>query len=161
GSSIANEIPKTKLGENTVMLDSWVSVCAAAEGCYGVLKSEDTSKAVKNKNGLLQNQDTSAGIPVKIHDGFYFASPLSAVTLFGLDSALNAVFKNKNVKSNGQVFSTDNGSWASFGGAVGYPPHNRVLIAQLTTNGELSFELNIQLGIPGGGVENYVARNPE
>jgi hypothetical protein len=34
------------------------------------------------------------------------------------------------------------------------------LIAQITTDGDFSFELNIQIGTPYGGVENYVAKNP-
>lgn len=160
GAVTANEIPKIRLTENTVMLDSWVSVGAAAEGCYGILKADDTTKAIINADGLLQNEDAKAGVPIKKCDGFYPARLMSVVTLFGLDSALTAVFKNQNSKSKGQVFATDNGSWASFGGAIGPPPHNKVLIAQLTTNGELSFELNIQIGTPTGGVENYVARNP-
>jgi hypothetical protein len=34
------------------------------------------------------------------------------------------------------------------------------LIGQVTTDGELSFELNIQIGTPEGKVQRYVARNP-
>ena len=38
---------------------------------------------------------------------------------------------------------------------------NRVLIAQITTDGVFEFELNIQIGTPTKGVsQNYVARNP-
>ena len=36
-----------------------------------------------------------------------------------------------------------------------------VLIAQLTTNGKLSFELNLQIGTPTGGTIQFVAKNPE
>src|SRR5205085_9051099 len=85
GAAIANEIPGEKLEENTVSLDSWLSVGAAAGNAYAVLKSEDTSKVIINKDGLLQNTNASAGIPVKIHDGFYYAHPLSVVTTFGID----------------------------------------------------------------------------
>jgi hypothetical protein len=38
--------------------------------------------------------------------------------------------------------------------------NNRILIGQVTTDGELSFELNIQIGTPEGKVQRYVARNP-
>src|SRR5258706_1077952 len=160
GAAIANNIPRKKLEESTVMLDSWLSVGAAAENYYALLKSDDTSGAMINKDGLLQNENSLAGIPIKVRDGLSPAYPLSVVTLFGIDSTLLDMFKNTNTKSKGRVFSTDNGSWASFGGAIGPHPQNRVLIAQMTTDGEFSFELNIQIGTPSGGVENYVARNP-
>jgi hypothetical protein len=161
GAAVANEIPGEKLEENTVSLDSWLSVGAAARNQYAILKSDDTSKAIVNKDGLLKNTDASAGMPLKNRDGFFTAYPLSVVTMFGLDStSLMSVFGKTNSNAKGQVFKTDNGSWASFGGAVGPPPQNKVLIAQLTTDGELSFELNIQIGTPGGSVENYVAHNP-
>jgi hypothetical protein len=68
------------------------------------------------------------------------------------------VFGNSTV---GNLFSTDNGSWAALGGATGPDANsNKVLIAQLTTDGILTFKLNLQLGTPGGGTENYVAENP-
>ncbi len=160
GAAVANDVPKSKLEEGTVMLDSWLSVCAGGQNMLAVLKSEDTSKPILNKDGLLQNADTSAGIPINIRDGLYPATLVPIVTMFGMDSALLSIFNKTNTKMRGQVFSTDNASWASFGGTIGATPENRVLITQITTDGELSFELNIQIGVPGGGVENYVARNP-
>ena len=33
------------------------------------------------------------------------------------------------------LFSTRDGAWASYGGSVGPQPENRILIAQLTTDG--------------------------
>ena len=71
------------------------------------------------------------------------------------------MFFKKNISTDeGQAFITDNGSWASFGGSIGLDSTNRVLIAQVTTDGEFGFELNLQLGTPYGGVENYVAKDP-
>ena len=34
---------------------------------------------------------------------------------------------------------------------------NKVLIAQITTNGKLTFKLNIQIGTPSGGYQQFVA----
>ena len=83
------------------------------------------------------------------------------VNYFGIDSTLLDVFKSENSISNGQQFFTENGSWH----VLVVPPvrdsSNCVLIAQITTNGKFSFELNIQIGTPTGNVENYVARNPK
>lgn len=160
GAAVANYISSDKLTDNTLMLDSWLSVGAAAENYIGILKSDDTSKPLVNSDGLLRNADSSTGIPLNVRDGMFQTHPVSVVTLFGIDSAMLSMFGKKNSDIMGQVFSTDNGSWASFGGSIGVHPMNRVLIAQLTTDGELSFQLNIQIGTPDGKVENYVAENP-
>src|SRR5262249_32953181 len=96
GAAVANNVPEIRLKENTVMLDSWLSVGAAAENSYAVLKSEDTAKAIVNKDGLLQNADPSAGIPIKTHVGFYHASPMSIVTTFGIDSTQLSIFGKTN-----------------------------------------------------------------
>ncbi|GDX52216.1 hypothetical protein LBMAG27_12630 [Bacteroidota bacterium] len=160
GAAIANYISSDKLKSNTLMVDSWLSVGAAAENYIGMLKSDDTEKPLANSDGLLHNADSSTGIPLNVRDGMFQTHPVSVVTLFGIDSAMLSLFGKKNSDAKGQVFSTDNGSWASFGGSIGVHPMNRVLIAQLTTDGELSFQLNIQIGTPDGKVENYVAENP-
>jgi hypothetical protein len=160
GALTANDVKKSQLSDHTVMLDSWLSVGAAAQSMIGILKNEDTSKAIINTDHILQNTNPEAGIPLKERDGMYDASPVSVVTFFGIDSTMLSIFDKQNLKTNGQTFSTENGSWASFGGAIGPLPGNKVLIAQITTDGIFSFELNIQIGTPEGKVENYVARNP-
>ena len=67
-------------------------------------------------------------------------------------------FNNDSTASN---FTTNDGAWAALGGVKGPTPENRVLIAQLTTNGKLSFGLNVQIGTPTGGFVQFVAKNPE
>ena len=156
GAVIPNVIPDRNLKDNTVMLDSWLSVGGASESNLGILKSEDTGiETTINADHLLQNADPKAGIPVKTRDGF-IAGKVEQVTSFGIDSAIH-VFNNRTI---GNLFSTRNGSWACMNGSVGPTTENRVLIAQLTTDGILSFELNIQIGTPDHQVENYVAKNP-
>jgi len=82
------------------------------------------------------------------------------LTTVGITTEI-AMFDNQNDATNGPVFSTFNGSWASLIGSTGFDPVlNQVLIAQITTNGVFSFELNIQIGTPTGGVEQYVALSP-
>ncbi|MEO8149681.1 MAG: hypothetical protein ABI723_18730 [Bacteroidia bacterium] len=162
GATTANDIPWQQLNNNTVMLDSWLSVGAGSAGNYGILKVEDdTARTVVNTDipQVLQNANPLAGIPLKDRDGLKAASPQSVVSIFGIENEIR-IFGNKNDRANGKAFSTTNGSWASFGGAIGPNPNNKVLIAQLTTDGALSFELNIQLGASDGAVENYVAKNP-
>jgi hypothetical protein len=164
GATISNAISKNQLKNNTVMLDSWLSVGAGSEDCFAVLKTDDDGlKTIVNTDvpQHLQNTDERAGIPLKIQDGLISMAYQSIVTLFGIDSAAAIFFGNKNDGRNGPVFSTSNGSWASFGGSIGHMPGtNKVLIAQITTDGKFSFELNIQIGTPSGGTQNFVARNP-
>lgn len=151
---------KTQAKNNTVMLDSWLTVGAACQGNYGVLKTADDGVAtVINADGVLQNNDPNAGIPISVEDGMITGTP-AQVTAVGITNEI-AVFDAQNDGTNGPVFSTSNGSLACLGGAVGPDSAtNHVLIAQITTDGTLCFDLNIQIGTPGGGVENYVAMNP-
>jgi hypothetical protein len=151
---------KNQAKDNTVMLDTWVSVGAACSGNFGVLKSADDGVATNtNNDGVLQNNAAAAGIPLTQQDGLLLVTGLSPqpVTTLGIDAQL-ALFDAENA---GPVFSTFDGSWAALQGATGPNPEtNQVLIAQITTDGTLTFELNIQIGTPSGGVERYVASNP-
>lgn len=153
---------KTQVANNTVMLDSWLSVGAACNGNYGILKSEDDgmTNVVNSENPqVLQNADPSIGIPLNVQDGLIAGTP-EQVTAVGITSEL-AVFDNQNDGTNGPVFSSLDGSWASLNGSIGPDSiENKVLIAQITTDGTFSFALNIQIGTPSGGVEQYVAKDP-
>ncbi|HQW22428.1 MAG TPA: T9SS type A sorting domain-containing protein [Bacteroidia bacterium] len=151
---------KNQASQNTVMLDSWLSVGAACSGNFGVMKSlDDGLNNVTNSDGVLQNSDITAGIPLTTQDGLIAGTP-EAVTAVGITTEM-AMFDAQNDGTNGPLFSTFNGSWASLNGSIGPDTaDNKILIAQMTTNGDFSFELNIQIGTPSGGVENYVARNP-
>jgi hypothetical protein len=159
GAIVSTVIPDRNLKDNTVMLDSWLSVGGASEGNFGILKEDDdTFATVVNEKGFLQNENPLAGIPLKKRDGLRAGIP-PRVTQIGLDSLMK-MFGNHNDGGKNTVFATYNGSWACLNGSIGPTSDNRVLIAQLTTDGIFSFELNIQLGKPEGGVEQYVARNP-
>lgn len=151
---------KNQAKDNTVMLDTWVSVGAACSGNFGVLKSIDDGVATNvNNDDVLQNNAAAAGIPLTEQDGLLLVTGLAPqpVTTLGLDVPL-ALFDAENA---GPVFSSFDGSWAALQGATGPNPEtNQVLIAQITTDGTLTFELNIQIGTPEGGVERYVASNP-
>jgi hypothetical protein len=153
---------KTQARGNTVMLDSWLSAGAGCAANFGILKSEDDVAAggatVSNLNGILANNDASAGIPLTVQDGLYAGTP-EAVTFVGFSAADLAVLDN--VSQTGNLFTTTNGSWAALNGATGpIASTNKVLIAQITTDGVFHYELNIQIGTPTGGSQNFVAQNP-
>ena len=160
GGTTANEISNYNLKKGTVMLDSWLSVCGGSQGNIAILKSDDYASILDSSSVVLKNSGSEMGKSLLIADGLFPAFPLAIVSSFGIDSLQMSIFRKNNPESEGQVFTTDNGSWASFGGTIGLDTTNRVIIAQMTTNGELSFELNIQLGSPSGAIENYVAKNP-
>jgi hypothetical protein len=61
----------------------------------------------------------------------------------------------------GSSFTTSNGAWSSFNGSVGPTASNKVLIAQITTDGVFHYELNIQLQDANGNAEKYVVANPQ
>jgi hypothetical protein len=158
GATTPNGITVAHTKSGTVILDSWLSVGATATGKLGVPKTRDTDGSIVSTSTILKNNDPSAGIPISTQDGMLPGTPES-VTLVGLATADLAAFDVPSMSTN--LFQTTNGSWAALNGAVGADTANVVLIGQVTTNGDLSFELNIQLGTPVAGVsENYVARNP-
>lgn len=159
GSKLPNVIPRRTLKRNTVMLDSWLSVGGAAEEMYGVLKeADDTLETIIHEKSFLQNKNKLAGFPVKDRDGLIAGNNVPYPSFFGIDSMVSVFFNT----TNGSSFSTRNGAWGCLGGSVGPDSltTNRILIAQLTTNGDLTFELNIQIGKRGTPPENYVAKNP-
>lgn len=153
---------KTQAARNTVMLDSWLSVGAACTGQFGILKSEDDGIATVVNSYIpqvLQNNNPMAGIPLTQQDGMVAGTP-EPLTAVGISNEIT-VFDNQNDGTNGPAFITSNGSWASLNGSTGPDPStNKVLIAQITTDGVFAFALNVQIGTPSGGVENYVASNP-
>jgi hypothetical protein len=148
---------KTQAKDNSVMIDSWLSAGAGCTGNFGILKSEDNGvSTVVNADNILQNNDPVAGIPLTIQDGLIAGIPGSFIAI-GIDNELG-VFDD--ISQSGNSFLTNNGAWSCLSGAVGPDTTNKVLLAQITTDGEMSFELNIQIGTPEGGTEQYVAKNP-
>ena len=142
GNGTGDKIYSKNINNNTVAFDSWLTMGAATESHNGVLLTEDTDGSIINRDCF------------KKADGLK-KEKIKPVTYFGIDPDF---FNTSNKES---VFTTNNGSWAIFGGIKGSTETNKVLIAQLTTDGKLSFELNVQIGTPTGASIQYVARNPE
>ena len=160
GATIANTIPYRTLKKNTVMLDSWISVGSAGEDCVGILKTEDdTIATINHEKKFLRNENKVMGESLLKKDGLIHNGKAPRPMFFNLDSAASVFAGYKN----GNSFIVNNGAWACLGGTYGIDSlkTNRVLIAQITTDGDFSFELNIQIGTPKNGVsQKYVARNP-
>lgn len=144
GAQSGDQISDHRLNQNTVALDSWLTIGVATQQRYGVLKTEDTQDTSLIKRKGLDKAD-----------GLMLAGQVQRLLYYGIDIS----FFNQG--KSGSVFKSDNGSWAVVGGGKGPTKENRVLIAQLTTNGKLSFELNLQVGCPTGATLQYVAKNPK
>lgn len=158
GNKVPNVIPRRTMVRNTVMLDSWLSAGGAGENYYGVLKEQDdTVGTIVHEKKFLQNTDKRAGIPVKERDGLVAGADVPFPAMFGLDD-LSLVFFNS---TNGSVLRTTDGAWGCLGGAMGLDSlnTNRVLIGQFTTDGDFSFELNVQIGRKGEIPQLFVAKN--
>jgi hypothetical protein len=170
GELSGNLIGDNRLDENTVALDSWVTIGAASESHFGVLKTDDPDGSIVGganndggstgiAEGLLANDDPTAGIPLTTADGL-IGGTVPSVQLIADNASIFEVFDNVN---DGPVFTTNNGAWAVLGGFVGPTVENRVLIAQITTNGELSFALNVRVNTVDGSGEpiDYVSGTPQ
>jgi len=165
GFGKGNYISRVKLGEHTVPIDSWITVGATSQHHQGVPKHLDPDSSViggkyndggsaRIKGGLLVNDDPKAGIPLTKKDGFV-EMPAPKVIFYNLEPEVFVKRKNQG------LFYTEDGVYGVLEGVVGITEENMVLLAQITTDGELAFELNLQILAPYGGVERFVAKNPD
>ncbi|MFM1933029.1 MAG: hypothetical protein RL226_2332 [Bacteroidota bacterium] len=166
GEVTGDAINDIRLDENTVAVDSWITLGAASDAHFGIPKNADTDGSIvggANNDGgsegvaagLLSNEDPMAGIPLTTADGLIPAILPSSVVTLGMDVSMLG-----DVNAPGP-FTTSSGAWSVLEGVQGATADNIVLIAQFTTHGDLSFQLNVQLGTPSGGTENYVYSNPQ
>ena len=159
GAEYPNRIPLRTYSRNTSRLDSWLSVGGAGENQIGVLKSEDdTLNVFKTSGAYLKNHSKKMGISLEVVDGMKEQYNLTFPTFYQMDSTI----KGLGTITNTNTISTNNGAWASMGkGSQGADSlNNKILIAQLTTDGKLSYQLNLLIGTPDGKSEKYVAHNP-
>jgi len=141
GGKTGDLIDDKAINENTLALDSWLTMGSATKSHFGVIKADDRDGSVIKRATL----DKADGLTV---------NKPPALINYLLDLGF---FEDAKAPS---LFFANNGSLAAFSSVQGLSDDNKVLIAQLTTNGKLSFELNLQVGTPNCTVENYVARNP-
>ena len=163
GSTSPNGVSTTNIRKFTAMIDSWFSVGAGCAGKVASRKSVDSDGSLGNANGILANNDPSITFPItgtNSRDGLLAGSPAS-VTFVGIASTGNGdlgVFDG--TSQVGGLFTTSNGSVAALGGVTGLDTTNIVCVGQFTTTGVLNYVLNVQIGTPTGGTENYVSSNP-
>ncbi|NBS92055.1 hypothetical protein EBS67_18975, partial [bacterium] len=153
-----------QITSSTAMLDSYFTTGGAGAGKVGVLKSEDTDGSIGNVDDILTNNPGGCfGLPITgsgAQDGMMplTSSPATYVVSNFLGSVSSLDFLDQ---TNGNAILLTNHAIAALGGVVGPTSTNMVLVAQFTTSGDLTFELNLQLqNIATGSSENYVSSNP-
>jgi hypothetical protein len=160
GNIQPNIIPERAYKKNIALLDSWLSVGSCVEGHLGILKEGDdtiSDKFIVFEKEYFRNKKKI--IPLFEKDGMKRSEFVPFPTFFKMDS-LAFVFGSATLSNKLKI---DNAAWACMGkGSVGADSlsTNCVLIAQLTTHGNLNFELNLLIGAPNGTSQKYVAKNP-
>lgn len=164
---------KAQAADNTVMLDSYLTIGAAtnnnnpATSQVGILKIEDNGVGtVVNANGLLTNNDPTAGSVLALRDGFTngvlqdVQIAADAATLIAINNVFGDVSQASGsfILNNGSIAAISASGTAGMSGPTGT---NRVFLGQITTTGTVHYELNLQITNDAGTVvRNYVALNP-
>jgi hypothetical protein len=166
GQSFGYRNNEKSFAYNTTALDSWLTLGMATRNHFGVLKTDDTDgsmTAIKNNiDSVLNNDDPDAGIPISKSDGFSMADSTHNFTNNGILDIISGedttIF---GVNYGDTIFkSTDFSLRENTGEGIEAPiPQNRILIAQLTTTGTLSFTLNLRVRDVNGNVFYYFGKD--
>lgn len=168
GRTYGHQINNTALGEGTVALDSYLSMGRASAQRLGSPKADDPNGSLigganndggsaQVPGGLLVNSTPEMGSSLTVSDGLVPLSGAPSVPPNFLVSGDDptSVFGDETL---GNTFISQLCRIAcSTPGVNGATADNRVLIAQLTTAGELSFMLNVEIERPDGVVVKYVS----
>jgi hypothetical protein len=128
------------LNNYSIAFDSWLSMGAATGAHLGALKEEDYDGSILYFDSLKNADGLISGFAPDIH--YYNLTPY--------------FFQYKDSSN----FELTDAIWSVHEGVTGPTASNCILIAQLTTNGFISLELNMQLISPEREIEQYVAENP-
>jgi hypothetical protein len=177
GQSFGRNFNSNRYGEGVTALDSWLTLGQVSlsklngKTYFGTPKNQDRNGSMVGginndggsemiSDGLLTNSDPAAGIPLTTFDGLDTMAVLPNSWLengfddgFGNDTTIFGSVKKGNVfKSNIALIQNS--------GVMGVNrDSNQVLIAQLTTKGNIYFSLNVEIEDAEGHTLLYVAKN--
>lgn len=146
GVKYADRLNARQLNEGNCALDSWLTIGAATDTHWGVPLEKDTDGSLLRSRAYKR---TALGRADGLMPG-----PVKSVVDFKMQPGYLG-----NIKGN--ILLCVDCAWSALGGGIGLTEENMVLIAQITTTGRLYYELNLQIGKPGGGFLRYVARDPQ
>ncbi|MEO8069697.1 MAG: hypothetical protein ABI599_18515, partial [Flavobacteriales bacterium] len=161
GTAFGHTNGTIRLDENTCSIDSYLTFGMAGNTKRGVLKSADTDPVgviFPNDEGspVMENATAWMGTALTAADGMVTGTLITAQTV---GTASTTAFSDNATAA----YATNNGAWTVLGGAQGEDPNgtNRILIAQVTTNGTFSFHLNMRVNLLAGGApQDYVWGSP-
>jgi hypothetical protein len=142
---------------NTTLIDSYLTLGGVASGLSGVPKNEDVDGTIGNLQGILNNDNVNAGIPITGANGKdgLMSGNAALPSISGFTNELEALDQTPGVG-----FASVDGAISSLSGVQGVTSSNHVLLGQFTTDGVFSFKLNLKLFTPlPGEVQTYVAEN--
>jgi len=165
GQTYGKEFLKNRYGEGLVALDSWMTLgqttkTQVGKTYFGIPKATDQDGSfIGGTNndggsagiatGLLVNTASQMGLPLTTADGMDTMAniPSSWLTLGLVDIATGQDTTIFGSVQQGTSFHSEQFLLQNSGVTGVDPSLNQVLIAQLTTAGELSFELNLELEV--------------
>lgn len=180
GQTFAKDFVKNRYLEGVVALDTWLTLgqttkTQAGKTYFGILKNQDVDGSfiggVNNDGGseliptgLLVNNDVNAGIPLTQTDGMDTMAVIpSTWNHYGLldfvtgnDSTMFGSLQPQN------GFNSTNFYLSNSGVKGVISDSNQILVAQLTTTGDISFQLNVEVDAIVNGVFQtirYVSSN--
>ena len=179
GQSFGFDFSKTRLDENTVALDTWLTLGQTTKSANmqgGLLKVNDTDGSfiagggihdggsAEIPEGLLNNADPLAGIPLTQADGNdtlpLIPENVNSLGILSIIDQTDSTIFGSIIPGN--IFESRNAAVFNSGTKGVDTLQNHVLLAQLTTLGDISFELNLEIEVQtatGPQIIKYVARD--
>ncbi|MBK8500679.1 MAG: hypothetical protein IPL52_18110 [Flavobacteriales bacterium] len=146
GAMYGDRIDADRLAEGFTALDSWITINAGSDAHAGLPLDKDTDGSVLRSKRYRKS-------PLARADGLVPADVKQVVDFKMQPGYLGNI--------RGTTILCVDCAWSVLGGTKGVTTDNMVLIAQISTTGVLSYELNLQIGRPGGGFVRYVAMGPQ
>lgn len=174
GVNLGYEMNKARYSDNTVALDSWLTIGQTSKSGnnvqFGIPKNQDTDGSfIGGTNndggsesieyGLLKNNSPDLGIPLTTSDGM-MPNVINQPSAW-FSQGFNDVITNKDItvfgnEIVGNVFESNFASIRNSGTLGVNADSNYVLVAQLTTLGDISFSLNFEIEDKDGIIKKYV-----
>lgn len=176
GVSTAYTINKNRLKENLIALDSWITLGQvsrpnAGAALFGVPKQDDTDGSViggpnndggstEISGGLITHDDPTAGIAIVEADGL-ISSSILPTNWFVAGLTDNQTGEDISVfaSTTTPIFESEEFSIQNSGVSGIDENKNLILIAQLTTKGDIEFKINIEIQNADGARVKYVHKD--
>jgi hypothetical protein len=145
-----------------LFLDSWFSTGAATETQIALPRQYDTDhqdEFIRFEKGFLENDLGDGNGKLVMRDGMQNSDALVFPTFYHMEDAQKKMMTTSVAKE----VIIDDGAWAAMGkGSMGADSlgRNHLLIAQVTTAGDLECKLNVMIGTPDGKSIRYVYASP-